>query len=456
MHYNVSHENNISIKYKNSTLTYNLLLIQLFAVYFQYSLTGKNSSAFLKILGIFDEIMAIIFIIILLAYNRQKTYSITKIIFFPLFIIIPYIFMVSYLNNSPLSYLLAAYRAYFIYIPTFLIIYIYLDKIKIFKLLQAFGAFVIFEFLLIVIQAIRNILLGSTLILGDAISGTFSGANSFGYVISMPLLLYVTFYANRINIYNQTIDKYIIVLAFITIFLVEAKASLFAFIFIAFFIIFISKNIRKYLFRNIIYISILTFIGIGIFSLLYSNQGSFTNNNIVNVFNIAQTLKDENNVQSGSSRLLWFPLTYTQLEQFAYHPLIGMGPSTHSSYASVSLEAPIAMNHVMNAFGQKDLGMDGGVDSQIIPIWAEYGYIGIILFYTMFIYILMYFAKQHKFKSSLIKTSSLVGISLTIYMIVMSYANHVWEAQVESFTYWVLLGICLKMIKIEKENTQNE
>lgn len=441
-----------NIKYKNSFLIYKLLLIQLIAVYFQYSFNEKHASQYLKVIGVIDELIAILFIAIMVIFNTNKVFRINKIFLMPVVIIIPYMFLTAYLNSTPLVYLIFAYRAYFIYFPTVFLLYLYLDGFHILRILKIFGYIAIFEFILIIVQALRNIITGSNIILGDAVSGTFAGANNFGYVISMILIFYIVLYAYKIHIYSKKFDKYIIILSFLAIFLVEARASLFSFVIIFPMIIFISQAMRKYLLKNLIYISALSLFGIVIFSAMYSSQGSFSNNNIVNAFNITQTLENENNVYSGSNRFLWFPLTYLQLEQFAYHPLIGMGPSTHSSYAAVTLNAPIAMNYVLNAFGQKDLGMDGGVDSQIIPIWAEYGYLGIFLFYSMFVLIFIYFKKQYnKFDNGKIKAYSVIGMSLTIYMVVMSYANHVWEAQVESFTYWVMIASCLKIIKIEKE-----
>lgn len=438
----------------NAQIVYALLFMQLLTVFLQYSFVSRESVFLLKWVGIFDELLSMLALLFLLVFNRSKLSNIPKILFIPIFVIIPYIAFTAFLNDTSVINILMAYRAYFLYFPSMLLAYYYLRQRYTQQLLRWFGIMILFEFGIIIFQAINNFLINRPIILGDAVPGTFSGANNLGYTLGMIFLVYLILYIYRINILSRTWDVSVIILAFISIFLVEAKATLMLFVIIGVFLILSSRNIRFFILTNLHKIALLSLFSVAVFAGVYSSKGSFTNNNIVNVFKLTETLQHEQNIHSGSNRLLWFPLTKEHLDKFAVHPLLGIGPSTHSSQAAVTLESPIAMNYVINAFGQREIGLDGGVDSQIIPIFGEYGYLGLLLFYGMFAYILLYFWRQFKhYVSHEIQGPALAGFALTCYFILMSYANHIWEGQAESFTYWILIVLMLKTIQHDTNAT---
>jgi hypothetical protein len=149
----------------------------------------------------------------------------------------------------------------------------------------------------------------------------------------------------------------------------------------------------------------------------------------------------EYNVSSGSARNLWYPVTKDRLEKYSFSPLIGIGPGMYSSYAANQLNTSINQS-IYNIFGQRTLGLDTVVDSQIIPLWGELGYIGISIFVLFFIYAGIHYYKLSKILVNIeSKALSITASASCIYIIFGFYINHILEEPPTAFPVFLFMGL---------------
>jgi O-antigen ligase len=149
----------------------------------------------------------------------------------------------------------------------------------------------------------------------------------------------------------------------------------------------------------------------------------------------------QNTVSSGAQRNLYFPLTYQHLQKYAANPMIGMGPGMYASQVVDKFPTRLSAL-IMDVFDQTKYGMDAGVDSEIIPIWGEFGYLGILLFALFLMYSCFHFRNVYK----RILEPEDKGFALTasvgsIFLLIGFYSNKLWETQPVFMTlviFWAL------------------
>ncbi len=105
-----------------------------------------------------------------------------------------------------------------------------------------------------------------------------------------------------------------------------------------------------------------------------------------------------------------------------------------------------------NYWGQVDLGFDPGVSSEIIPIWGELGFVGIIFFLLLLFKIFKFAIKSYKlFDDDLIRSLSAGLIAGSLLMIVGSFFAQVFEIQVISYPFWLISALLIKAIKLKQQ-----
>lgn len=468
-----------NIANKFEALMFPLLVLQAIIVYTQYTYLWSYLSVDTKYIGLIDEFCSLIFCAFLLL--KSKSISIPNILWIPLFLVVPYMFVSMLLNNTPIINLVMAYRAYFIYIPTIITVSVLFKNNNILKSNRLMMFLLAVQCIVVFFQIISNYTNNQYMILGDALRGTFVSANNLGYTLAISMIYLYVKVAYKSWVFSEKIDQLLLVISAYLLFLIESRGAVYGLIIVFSVLIVFVSQVRMYTLRKVHFIIFVVITGTLIYGNYYLNEDALTlsnhseecfqeldcrssdlarklksaeetsalNNNFTQSLDVMQTIRNEQSASGGSNRLLWFPLTYKHLQEYAYHPLIGIGPSTHSSHAAVTLRSEIALTQVINAFDQNKYGMDGGVDSQIIPVWAEYGYIGLFLFYMIYIYIGLYgflvMIRSNKASSTM---SGVLLMGMSTYIVLLSYVNHVWESQPESFTFWLL--VMLSYLNIDR------
>ncbi len=171
---------------------------------------------------------------------------------------------------------------------------------------------------------------------------------------------------------------------------------------------------------------------------------------------IQRFTQTENDVASGSARNLWYPVTARLLESKAYSPLTGFGLGMYASNTAMLL-MPSTNLLIYNYFNQEQMGLDAAVDSQIIPIWGEMGYIGLILVYALFFVILFRMIQIYRrSKEAYLKALSSTAIAYTIFFMIGFYVHHLLESQTTSVLLFLFIGVAEKYFRIEKKEASGE
>jgi O-antigen ligase len=86
--------------------------------------------------------------------------------------------------------------------------------------------------------------------------------------------------------------------------------------------------------------------------------------------------------------------------------------------------------------------MDPDVDSQIIPIWGEFGYAGVIVFLGFIIFCFFYFYIEYRHARDMqLKAFSFVSMTGTVFLLFGFYVAHVWETQTVFGTLMMFYGL---------------
>jgi hypothetical protein len=373
-------------------------------------------------------------------------------------ILFPYMFFNMYYNDLSYVHLFKAYNDYFLMIPTAILISTYFSKSDIRNI-------VLFVFMLVKMQMVIVIIQFSYLLMtkgvgfhSDDIYGTFSDANILGYTVGMVLIVSIVFrYLNSEinNSWRLHLNKQILMCATI-IMLSEARAAILTLIILAIASLILFQELRTLISRKILYIMS----GLALLSITFSlamGSGSLTNNNITRLFSISQFMEIEQNAASGAGRFLWYPITFEDLNNYSRNPAFGFGPSNHSSFGAFFLDTSINRTLVYNRFRQKDLGLDAGVDSQIIPIWAEYGYVGLFLFFGIYFKLIYSFYRKYlKTNYGFMKTVYLLGFLITAYFVILTYASQIWQSPPFTLLYYSLISIIYKYELFNRSKVQQE
>ena len=130
-----------------------------------------------------------------------------------------------------------------------------------------------------------------------------------------------------------------------------------------------------------------------------------------------------------------------------------MGPGMYASYVAFN-ELPPPAESIYNIFGQIEYGVDPGVDSQIIPIWGELGYIGIALFFILFIRLARRYYRIFKRSEDIYSKGLALTASLgSVFVLLGMYVNHIIETQPLMFLYFLFAGLAEAAWRRERELT---
>jgi hypothetical protein len=295
-----------------------------------------------------------------------------------------------------------------------------------------------------IIQAFINGTFGS-----DSAQGFF-GHNCVSYAAFFPLF----FVSHQYFIEGGKKYKTIFWLLLFVLVLPMGEYAIVAYFFILPLFIIINLFKNKRVFFRFITISLLFIIFIGSYALISKRYSSRTNT-VINAFNptiqYIRLTKHQNTVSGGSHRNLYFALTQSNLRRYAFHEAIGFGPGMYASYVAYRFMPPT--NYLIyNAFNQMELfGLDPSVDSQIIPIWGEMGYIGITIFILFLIIVSIFFwFRYKKAETSETRGYALTSSVGTIFLLIGFYVNHLWEIHTVFMTLLIFWYISLEQSKDEK------
>ena len=416
--------------------------------YFQYFLKdmlSENASIVLIddifILGLF--VVGLIKIII----NKESIRSKYNIIFL---LLIAEICLSAIANKVPLANFLLGAKGYLLYIAFYYVIKIFVQtKEQVNTLLRTLVFCAVIQTLFNFPQMITAISEG--VMSDDLVHGTFgnSGANAMSYSLFFMFFYLLTELLMRVN--KETIIISIITGFNFIIGFGKAAFGMFPVIFI-----FINRQYLikgKYFKRGIVLLCLFILL-LSIFSMMNGSKYEYKQGTIFEIFNFSflydHFTQSEMNVYNGSARNLWYKVTLNRLNVFSASPMIGMGPGMYASYAAFNLMPPQNMS-IYNIFHQIELGMDAGVDSQIIPIWGELGYMGVMIFLLIFVIIYANLNNIYK-KCKTIETQvlALTGMGGCIFMLLGFYINHFWEMQTICITFFVFLSLAERSFEIER------
>lgn len=399
-----------------------------------------------------DFLILVLFFLIAVSRIMRGNYSIPRNHFnwFVTLLIILYL-VSSFINQVPLTAVLLSFKSYFIYVIFFYCItQLHYSSGQIRRLLRLVFFCFIAQLPIIAIQFLVAISNGT--LSDDTGFGTFPGANNLSYSVIFPLL-FVTY-----SYFVQGQKKYKWYFWLLALVLVLPVGE-YAIAFYAFclFLLFAKTFIKsKKAFMRTVFVASTMLLCISIFSAFKGSKSS-TNRSLLTTINplflyswLSQT---QNQVHSGSQRNLYFPLTYFNLEKYSKSPWIGFGPGMYASNTAFRL-MPEPNNLVYDAFHQIKLGMDPDVDSEIIPIWGEFGYVGIIVFIGFLAYSFLFFYNEHKKTQDLQqKAFTFVSTAGTLFLLVGFYVNHMWEIQTIFGTLMIFYGLSsLRRTELRKQS----
>ena len=368
----------------------------------------------------------------------------------PLLVLLLFFIISAVLNSIPIINFVFSIRDYFLpFILYFSFLYcVRVNEKTVYKLLGILYLIFIIQLSVQVLQVTIAIFNGT--FDDDTATGTFSGANTLSYAYFFPLFhaSYMLFIARN----NKYFKRFIVYLSGMV-----TSFGMFAILVYPF--LFVLYNLKKLFSLNrlkyILAFVLVFFLFLVSIEKLNPQRNTSTQQNFLWIFNpnyiVNFFLVSEFDVYSGSGRMLWFPVTYDRLQKYAFHPLVGMGPGMYASYAGFRTMAPPTQS-IYNVFNQIELGFDTNVDSQIIPIWGELGFFGLILFLYLFIHIsVIYYRYFRKSRKTLTKSLCLTASASSIYVLLGSYTNHILETQTIMVTFVLFLALAEKMYYLERQ-----
>ena len=408
-----------------------------FIVFFQY--IGYNTP-YQRYLVIWDDILIFIFIFLVFIYRltvgKIRTSPFDKYIF--VFFLICIISM--FLNKSQILPSLWGIKNYFQYILFFYcIINIELKKETIKKILDTITIVFILQIFIIIYQIYSSRELNV-----DSIYGTFPGANTLSYVTLYPIFLLIG--KNDFK-FKNIIDRFMFLYLLFLLIIGQGRLGILLFLLILLYI-YRKQILVQFETKGFKFIIIFLIFFVGIVVYFYFTQKDL--NRLLRHFDIFyQFTKAEFDVSSGSQRYLYYPLTWKILkDNGVLNLLFGLGPGMYGSFAGFKFMTPYT-RYLSNVFGQIDRGFDPYVSSQVIPIWGETGFLGLI-FYFLLLYKIFKFAfisyKSYN-NEPLIKSLSCALIAGSFLMIIGSFFQQVFETQVLAYPYWLITGLLLKLMR---------
>ncbi len=402
-----------------------------FVVFFQYAL---YDTVYQKYLVVWDELAIVLLAIsIILRRLSNSTLTLRKTPFDWLIISFVFVCIISaVVNAAPIMPAMDGMRIYLFYILLFYcVVNLQITRKTIKNVIAAMILAFLLQIPILAVQAIMDLRAGLQLGI-DSLYGTFPGANNLSYATLFPLFLFLGLKAFRL----KSLQDFFILLGLIGV-LVAGQGRLA----IVLFVIILMSLWGKTLLTGRVPVKV---IGIAcVFVILLGSYFVFTKETFLKNYNLwKQFTKSEFTVRSGSARYIYYPLTYNWLkEDGTKRMMFGFGPGMYGSFAGFKHMTPMT-KQLATVFHQKKYGVDPYVSSQIIPIWGELGFVGIVIYYLLLFKIYLFAAAARKGTDDpLIRALSVGLIAGSFLMIIGSFFNPVFEVQTSSYPFWLLAGL---------------
>jgi hypothetical protein len=410
-------------------------------VFFQYSFFGTSANHYLVV---WDELFILIFCFSILL-NKIRTSRMTfarspldgAIVMFFLACILSMLF-----NHPPLRVGLEGIRNYFFYaLVFFCVMNCRMNPQTIRSTIYVIIGCFLLQLPVLGFEVIQAIIHDASMN-PDLFRGTFPGANNLSYASLFPIFLFLGLKDFKLD----GIRNKLIFLGLLAILVLgQGRLSILLFLIITLYLF--RKNIFTTRISKTFLILILLF-GTGMVSYF-----SLTDKKLLRDYNLWKIFtRSEFEVTSGSARYLYYPLTWNLLtEGSETNVLFGFGPGMYGSLASFKYMPPLT-DFLSNAFHQKDRGFDPYVSSEIIPVWGELGFVGLIAF----LYLLLksfFFARAclKKYSHPLIRSLATGLTAGSFLMIAGSFFNPVFEVQVLAYPFWLLAGLLARAVRMENK-----
>lgn len=144
-------------------------------------------------------------------------------------------------------------------------------------------------------------------------------------------------------------------------------------------------------------------------------------------------------------KIAYYPITHNFLKEAGIiQQIVGFGPGMYGSFAGDKSQTPYTVV-LSNILRQKERGVGPYVGSQIITIWGETGFAGLLVYLLLLREVFRYASRILKNASNstvrILATGVIVGSFL---MIVGSFFQQVFEIQVLAYPYWLLIALLIK------------
>ncbi|MFC1596068.1 hypothetical protein ACFL4D_02140 [Candidatus Margulisiibacteriota bacterium] len=433
----------------------------LFVIFFNFLQYGLLTVTGISWVVLIDDAIILYMAAIILLPGNQNIRFVKTFLDKPLIALAIMFTASALLNITPLMNCIFAFKNYFlIFFLFYFIIYSKLiDQKGVERIIRFVFALFSIELIIQITQIISRTVFNISFLsssksglFDDIAIGTFSGSNDLSYCY-----FFVLFYVAYLFIVEKRREY----LRYMIIFCVGLVVSFGLYSILMFPILFVLYNLKHFFHHtgDLKRYIIIAGVFIAIFGILVSMN--LLSNKMVDQrdmfylfkpsFITKKILVDEYNVWSGSARLLWYPVTQARLQEYAYHPLVGMGPGMYASYAAFRL-MPHTNESIYNLFGQIEIGLDPYVDSQIIPIWGELGYIGLFLFLMLFIMSAVHFYRIFTRAESLqLKALAVTASAASVYMLLGTYVNHFIENQNIMINFILFIAFAEKVYLIERK-----
>ena len=420
--------------------TYLYFCVLTIAVFFQYITYGTSLQS---ITVIWDEIMVLLLCLLVIlnkflnADLKFKGSPFDKYIISLILVAIISIII----NGAELMPAILGLKNYFLYILLFYaILNIKMEKRDIYLIIKIIIFCFLIQIPIIVLQILNTLNEGSKINV-DSLYGSFPGANNLSYAALFVVFLYLGIKKfNLTGLYNK-----IIFFALVTILILGQGRLAFLLFPITLFYLLIKNryNLELRKFIRILVILVIMFI-------LYAVIISVDTLKQIDIY--YHFTEVEFDVYSGSQRFLYYPYVYKLLSSGGFKNLFfGLGVGQLGSYSAFKYMTPFT-RILANLWGQVDLGFDPGVSSEIIPIWGELGFVGIIIYLLLLFKIFGFAIKSYKlFDDDLIRSLSAGLIAGSLLMIVGSFFAQVFEIQVISYPFWLISALLIKAIKLRQQ-----
>ncbi|MCH8904288.1 MAG: hypothetical protein IIA45_10280 [Bacteroidetes bacterium] len=385
-----------------------------------------NVEAIAGVLVQIDDLLVVILailIVVSLLDKKSRSFSIRRTYLDPILITLMLMFIIStVLNGSSLFAAVLNFKNFYLYyVLYYFIIYANFDVNKNNRVTKFIIWFFMFEFVVQCIQMATVVAGGQ--ISPDAIRGTFGGAGAVSYMYFMPLFFLISSFILTRN-YRLLPFIVIFVFGFIISFGMFAVITL-PFLLIIYFI-------RKLLFsvRGVISFAASIIVLVG-FYYIANILNPYISMRMAFEMYSPEKLRGyilEHNVQTGENKWIWFPLTYQVSKRFAYHPFVGMGPGMYGSHASFQFMSE-PTDYIYNFFGQDELGNDPAVGSEYVVVWGELGYLGLGIFFIIFVAIGYHnFRIFKRSREPDVKALAVTASAAALFMIGLMYLHQSAEA----------------------------